>query len=94
MIARQQVQQRGRLGIEGRVGILAERRGLGAGEGGFEQPVITDRDLRAEDAPCTTTIYRPVAASFQGRVSGVGHGETWNIRFSFPLTTRTGGSAG
>ena len=42
----------------------------------------------------TTTIYRPVAAPFQGHVSGAGHGETWNIRFSFPLTTLTGGSAG
>ena len=45
-------------------------------------------------ASCTTTIYRPVAALFQGHVSGVGHGETWNIRFSFPLTTPTGASAG
>jgi hypothetical protein len=45
-------------------------------------------------ASCTTTIYRPVAVPFQGYVSGVGHGETWYIRFSFPLTTLTGGSAG
>jgi hypothetical protein len=34
MVARQRVQQRGCLGVEGRVGVLAERRGLGAGEGG------------------------------------------------------------
>jgi hypothetical protein len=39
------------LGIEGRVGVLAERRGLRPGEGGFEQPVIADRDFRPEDAP-------------------------------------------
>src|SRR6185312_11002813 len=45
-------------------------------------------------ASCTTTIYRPAAAPFQGHVSGAGHGETWNIRFSFPLTTLTGGSTG
>lgn len=58
MVAGQRVQQRGRLGVEGRglgvegrVGVLAEGRGLGAGEGGFEQPVIADRDLRPEDAP-------------------------------------------
>jgi dihydropyrimidinase len=50
--------------------------------------------LRRTTTARATTIYRPVAAPFQGHVSGTGHGETWNIRFSFPLTTLTGGSAG
>ena len=36
----------------------------------------------------------PVAAPFQVHVSGVGHGETWNIRFNFLSTTLTGRSTG
>jgi hypothetical protein len=43
--------------------------------------------VRNDDIPA-------VAGPFQGHVSGVGHGETWNIRVSFPLTTLTGASAG
>src|SRR6266702_5472216 len=58
MVACQRVQQRGCLGIEGRVGVLAERRGLGAGEGGFEQPVIADRNPRPEDAPGDVQQFR------------------------------------
>jgi hypothetical protein len=38
MVARQRVQQRGRLGIERQVGILAERRGLRAGEAASSSP--------------------------------------------------------
>jgi hypothetical protein len=55
MVACQRVQQRGGLGIGGRVGIFAERRGLRAGEGRFEQPVIADRG-----ADALLCIGRPV----------------------------------
>jgi hypothetical protein len=61
MVACQRVQQRGGLGIQRRVGVLAEHRGLGPGEGGFEQPAIADRDLRPEDAPGDVQQFREMA---------------------------------
>ncbi len=58
MAAGQRVQQHGRLGIKGRISVLAERRGRGTGEGGLEQPEITDRHLRPQDAPGDVQQFR------------------------------------
>jgi hypothetical protein len=65
-----------------------------ARDGGVPVPQLGAGHRFSHVSSGVTTIYRPVAAPFQVRVSGVDHGETWNIRFSFPLTTLTGGAAG
>jgi hypothetical protein len=44
------VEQRGRLGVQVRVGVLAEGSGLGPGKSGLQQAVVPDRVVRAESA--------------------------------------------
>ncbi|HEY6785705.1 MAG TPA: hypothetical protein VI365_00170 [Trebonia sp.] len=50
VVAGDGVQQRGCLGVEVRIGILAERRGLRAGQRGRQQTVVADSVVRPEDA--------------------------------------------